>query len=247
MSLQGKIALVTGATRGIGKAIALQLAKQGVMVAGTATSQSGADKISAMFTEAGLQGAGFVLNVTDSDAIAATVKAINDQFGVINILVNNAGITQDNLFLRMKPEQWDSVINTNLNSLYHLTKVCIRPMLKARWGRIINITSVVAVSGNPGQANYCSAKAGMIGFTKSIGQEFAAKGITANSVAPGFISTDMTNALTDDQKEAICSAIPMKKIGEPDDIANTVTFLASDDAKYITGQTLHVNGGMYMS
>lgn len=247
MMLNGKVALVTGASRGLGKAIALQLGAEGAVVVATGTSQSSVDAINSMLKAANIKGAGFILDVSDPEAIGKTIDAINEQFGDIQILVNNAGITQDNLFLRMKPEQWNSVINTNLNGLFHITKICIRPMLKARFGRIINISSVVGVTGNPGQANYCAAKAGMIGFSKSVAQEFAAKGITVNCIAPGFIKTDMTDALTDQQREAISTMIPMKHIGDPDDIAHAVTFLASDKARYITGQTLHVNGGMFMN
>lgn len=246
ISLEGKIAFVTGATRGIGKAIANTLGKRGATVIGTATSEAGANTISDALKSEGISGTGVVLDVCDPDAIKETFKKVTEEFGAPLILVNNAGIAQDNIFLRMKQEQWDSVINTDLNSVFHVTKAAMRAMLKARWGRVINITSVVAITGNPGQANYCAAKAGMIGFTKSIAKEMATVGITANSVAPGFIQTDMTHKLTEDQQKKIHDMIPMNKIGHVDDIANAVVFLASDEAAYITGQTLNVNGGMCM-
>jgi 3-oxoacyl-[acyl-carrier protein] reductase len=247
MTFTGKIALVTGVTRGIGKAIALELGRQGAIIAGTATSQEGAEKIDKMLLDEKISGKGFVVDIADPAAIENAFTHISETFGAPQILVNNAGITNDNLFLRMKPDQWNSVINTDLNSLFYITKLCIKPMLKARWGRIINISSVVGTAGNPGQANYCAAKAGMIGFSKSLAQEFGSRGITVNCVAPGFIATDMTGELTDKQKEAINSAIPMQHIGEADDIAHTVVFLASEKARYITGQTIHVNGGMFMA
>lgn len=246
MSFSEKIVLITGATRGIGKAIAVELGRNGATILGTATSAEGAEKIDKMLSDEKISGRGFVLNIADPEAIEKVFTDISEKFGPPHILINNAGITNDNLFLRMKPEQWNSVINTDLNSLYYLTKLSVRPMLKARWGRIINIASVVGVSGNPGQANYCAAKAGMIGFSKSLAQEFGAKGITVNCVAPGFIATDMTDELTDAQKEAISNAIPMGRIGAPEDIAHAVAFLASEKARYITGQTIHVNGGMLM-
>ena len=241
-----KIALVTGATRGIGKAIAIKLAEQGFIVIGTATAQTGAESITQYLQAMGATGAGHVLDVCSDDSVQQLYQYITDSFGVVDVLVNNAAITQDNLLLRMKSEQWNSVIDTNLNSVFRLTKACIRNMLKKNWGRVVTITSVVGVSGNPGQANYCAAKAGVIGFTKSLAQEMSSKGITFNTVAPGFIQTDMTDALTDQQKEAILGQIPMKQMGAPVDIANTVAFLASDQANYITGQTIHVNGGMFM-
>lgn len=241
-----KVALVTGASRGIGRAIAEKLGQQGYIVVGTATSESGADNISAFLKEAGISGKGYVLNVCDEDAAKELHKQITVDFSAPSILVNNAAITQDNLFLRMKPEQWQSVINTNLNGVYRVTHACMRAMLKQRWGRVVTITSVVGVSGNPGQANYCAAKAGVIGFTKSLAQEMAAKNITFNAIAPGFIKTDMTDALTEQQQTAILSQIPMQQMGAPEDIANAVSYLVSDDAKYMTGQTLHVNGGMLM-
>lgn len=246
MSLNGKVAFVTGASRGIGRAIAIALGQQGATVIGTATTQEGADKISETLKAEGIQAAAYPLNVCEPDAIKETFAQVIAEHGAPLILVNNAAITQDNLFLRMKPDQWNSVVNTNLNSVYYMTKAAMKAMLKARWGRVITITSVVGVMGNPGQANYCAAKAGVIGFTKSVAQEMASAGITLNTVAPGFIDTDMTRGLTDKQREAIDAMIPMKKVGKPEDIGNAVAFLASDKASYITGQTLHVNGGMCM-
>jgi len=243
---ENKIALVTGATRGIGKSIALALAKQGAMVIGTATTEAGAETIRAYWRAAGFSGTGLVLDVTNADSIKQVLDNILEQFGAPQILVNNAGITRDNLLMRMKDQEWDDVINTNLSAVFHLTKACIRAMVKARWGRIISISSVVGSMGSPGQANYAAAKAGLIGFNRSLAQEIASRGITANIVAPGYISTDMTDALTEEQKSQILSRIPMQSIGQPQDVANAVAFLASDAAAYITGETLHVNGGMYM-
>lgn len=244
--IDNKVALVTGATRGIGKAIALELAKQGAAVIGTATTESGVQTIKSYFQAAGFSGTGVILNVTEADSIAQALESIHTQLGAPQILVNNAGITRDNLLMRMKEQEWDDVINTNLSAAFHLTKACIRDMLKARWGRIISISSVVGSTGSAGQANYAAAKAGLIGFNRSIAQEVASRGITANVVAPGFISTDMTDALTEEQKSQILSRIPLQAIGQPQDIAKAVAFLASDAAGYITGETLHVNGGMYM-
>lgn len=244
--MDNKVALVTGATRGIGKAIALELAKQGATVIGTATTEHGVQTIKSYFQAAGFSGTGVLLNVTEVDSIKDALETIHNQMGVPQILVNNAGITRDNLLMRMKDQEWDDVINTNLSAVFHLTKACIRDMLKARWGRIISISSVVGSMGSPGQANYAAAKAGLIGFNRSLAQEIASRGITANVVAPGFIGTDMTDALTEDQKAQILSRIPMQAMGQPKDIANAVAFLASDAAAYITGETLHVNGGMYM-
>jgi 3-oxoacyl-[acyl-carrier protein] reductase len=246
-SLQSKIALVTGATRGIGKAIALELAKQGATVIGTATTENGAQTISSYLGEFGYAGKALVLDVTKTEAITQALEQIEKEIGAPQILVNNAGITRDNLLLRMKDSEWNDVMNTNLSSIFHLTKACIRNMMKGRWGRIISISSVVGSMGSPGQANYAAAKAGLIGFNRSLAQELATRGITANVVAPGYIATDMTDSLTDDQKSKILSVIPMKSIGQPQDIANAVAFLASDAAAYITGETLHVNGGMYMA
>lgn len=243
-ALEGEIALVTGASRGIGKAIAETLASMGATVIGTATTDSGADKISDYLKASG--GKGMCLNVTDNDSIAAVTRQITSDFGAISILVNNAGITRDTLLMMMKPDQWDDIIDTNLSSIYRVTKACVRGMTKAKKGRIINIASVVGLTGNPGQTNYSAAKAGMIGFTKSLAREIGSRNITVNSVAPGFIDTDMTRELADDQREALIAQIPLHRLGDPQDIANAVCFLASPDSGYITGETLHVNGGMYM-
>ena len=242
--MQGKIALVTGASRGIGKAIAEELVAKGATVIGTATSEKGAEAISAYL---GQHGKGLVLNVTDLTSIEQTLAQIKAEFGEIDILVNNAGITRDNLLMRMKEEEWSDIIDTNLTSVFHLSKAMLRSMMKKRYGRIINIGSVVGSSGNPGQTNYCAAKAGLIGFSKALAQEVASRGITVNVVAPGFIATDMTHALTDEQKQGILSQVPAGKLGEAKDIAKAVAFLASEDAGYITGTTLHVNGGLYMN
>lgn len=247
MSLEGKVALVTGATRGIGHAIALSLGEQGATVIGTATSDNGADTISTYLKEAGINGKGVVLNVTDNDAIEAVVSGIEADFGAPDILVNNAGITRDNLLMRMKDEEWDDIINTNLTPIFKLSKRCLRAMTKARWGRIITITSVVGAMGNAGQSNYAAAKAGVIGFSKSLAREVGARGITVNTVAPGFIDTDMTSGLPDAHKTALLEQVPLKRLGEPEEIAAAVSFLASPSAGYVTGETLHVNGGMYMS
>ena len=241
-SLEGKVALVTGASRGIGRAIATQLKELGAVVIGTATSESGAQKISDYLGE----GKGLVLNVTCNDSIAALFETIKSDHGGIDILVNNAGITRDNLFMRMKDTEWDDIIDTNLSSVFKISKGVLRPMMKKRFGRIINIGSVVGTMGNAGQVNYATAKAGLIGFTKSLAREVASRGITVNTVAPGFIDTDMTQTLTDEQKEGIFSQVPANRLGKPDEIASAVAFLASDAAAYITGETLHVNGGMYM-
>jgi 3-oxoacyl-[acyl-carrier protein] reductase len=241
-SLEGKVALVTGASRGIGKAIASQLKALGATVIGTATSQNGADNISEYLG----QGSGLVLNVTDSDSIKALFEVIKAAHGGVDILVNNAGITRDNLMMRMKDDEWNDIIDTNLSSVFRISKAVLRPMMKARNGRIINIGSVVGTMGNAGQVNYATAKAGLLGFTKSLAREVASRGITVNTVAPGFIDTDMTQTLTDEQKEGIFSQVPANRLGKPEEIANAVAFLASDAAAYITGETLHVNGGMYM-
>lgn len=246
MLVAGKVALVTGASRGIGQAIALKLGREGAVVMGTATTAEGAEKISAAFKEANIQGAGYALNVGNSEAVQTLIAQAQNDLGPVAILVNNAGIHRDNLLLRMKEEQWNEVIDINLSAIFRVTKTCLKSMVKQRSGRIINITSVVGVMGNPGQVNYCAAKAGVIGFTKSLALEMAAYGITVNAVAPGFIETDMTGNLTAEQREWISGKIPMKRSGTVEDIANTVVFLASDQAAYITGQTLHVNGGMCM-
>ena len=243
--LKDKVALVTGASRGIGCGVALALGEAGATVIGTATTQEGADRITQAFQATSINGVGFVLNVTSAESIEALMAAIKAKYGVINILVNNAAITQDNLLLRMKEEEWFDVINTNLNSLYRLSKACIRDMVKARFGRIINIGSVVGSTGNPGQANYCAAKAGVVGFSKALALEVGSRDITVNTVSPGFIETDMTNVLTTEQRAAIYQRIPMQKMGTVTDIAGAVLFLASPGGNYITGQNIHVNGGMY--
>ncbi|MGR6647365.1 3-oxoacyl-ACP reductase FabG [Avibacterium paragallinarum] len=242
--MQGKIALVTGATRGIGRAIAEELSAKGAFVIGTATSEKGADSISAYLGE---KGKGLVLNVADQQSIEAVLAQIKADFGDIDILINNAGITRDNLLMRMKEEEWFDILQTNLTSVFHLSKAMLRSMMKKRAGRIITIGSVVGSMGNPGQANYCAAKAGLIGFSKALAKEVASRGITVNVVTPGFIATDMTEALTEEQKAATLANVPAGRLGEPKDIAKAVAFLASDDAGYITGTTLHVNGGMYMA
>lgn len=244
--LQNKIALVTGASRGIGRGIALCLGREGATVIGTATTQEGADGITEALAKENIAGCGLVLNVTSAESVEALMATIGEKFGAINILVNNAAITKDNLFLRMKEDEWFQVMDTNLNSVFRLSKACLRDMLKARWGRIITIGSVVGTTGNPGQANYSAAKAGVLGFSKSLALEVGSRNITVNTVSPGFIETDMTNALSEDQRLAIFERIPMQKLGTVEDIASAVIFLASDGAGYITGQTLHVNGGMYM-
>ncbi|NEV60763.1 3-oxoacyl-ACP reductase FabG [Thiorhodococcus minor] len=245
--LKGEIALVTGASRGIGRAIALGLAEQGATVAGTATTEAGAEGIEKALGDAGYQGIGLVLNVGDPASIEAAVKALNERLGAPTILVNNAGITRDNLLMRMKDDEWDAVINTNLTSIYRLSKACLRGMSKARKGRIINIASVVGAMGNAGQTNYAAAKAGMMGFTKSLAREVGSRSITVNCVAPGFIDTDMTRELADAQRDALLSAIPLARLGQPEEIASAVVFLASPGGAYITGETIHVNGGMHMA
>jgi 3-oxoacyl-[acyl-carrier protein] reductase len=244
--LQNKIALVTGASRGIGHAVANCLGKEGATVIGTATTQEGADRISATLKAENIPGIGMVLNVTSNESVENLMAAVREQFGAVNILVNNAAITKDNIFLRMKEEEWADVIDTNLTSIYRLSKACLRDMLKARSGRIITIGSVVGSTGNPGQVNYAAAKAGIIGFSKALALEVGSRDITVNTVSPGFIETDMTNALSEDQRNTLFQRIPMQKLGTPQDIGAAVVFLASDGAGYITGQTLHVNGGMYM-
>ncbi len=245
--LSGEIALVTGASRGIGQSIALALGQQGARVVGTATSDKGAESISAYLAENDITGQGMALNVTDADSIKQLLAGIAETFGAPGILVNNAGITRDNLLMRMKEEEWDDIISTNLTSVYRMSKACLRAMTKARKGRIISISSVVGVAGNAGQANYAAAKAGLIGFSKSLAREVGVRGITVNTVAPGFIDTDMTRALPDAQREALLGEIPLNRLGQPKEIAAAVAFLASPGAAYITGETLHVNGGMYMA
>ncbi|WP_028024178.1 3-oxoacyl-ACP reductase FabG [Enterovibrio calviensis] len=243
MNLNGKIALVTGASRGIGRAIAELLVERGATVVGTATSESGAAAISDYLGE---NGKGFALNVTSAESVDAVLKSIKEEFGDIDILVNNAGITRDNLLMRMKDDEWQDIMDTNLTSIFRMSKAVMRAMMKKRHGRIINVGSVVGTMGNAGQANYAAAKAGVVGFTKSLAREVASRGITVNTVAPGFIETDMTKALTDDQRTATLAQVPAGRLGDPREIAATVAFLASADAAYITGETLHVNGGMYM-
>lgn len=246
MNIDGLVCFVTGASRGLGAAIADQLGQLGGIVVGTATSQAGADAISARLTSKNIQGSGMVLNVTDEASIAEAVKQTNEQFGAIAILVNNAGITRDGLLMRMKDDDWDAIMDTNLKSTFRMSKACMRGMMKARFGRIINISSIVGVTGNAGQANYAASKAGMIGFSRSMAQEIASRNITVNVVAPGFIKSDMTDGLDDSQKEALMKNIPMARLGMPEDVAGAVAFLASPMASYITGTVLHVNGGMFM-
>ena len=246
MTLDGQVALVTGASRGIGRAIALELGKQGAVVAGTATSEAGAAAITEYCAAAGVKGSGFVLNVNDAAQVEAVVSAVQTQCGEIVVLVNNAGITRDNLLLRMKEDEWDDIMSTNLKSVYRLSKLVIRAMMKARHGRIINITSVVGAMGNAGQTNYAAAKAGMVGFSKSLAREIGSRNITVNCVAPGFIDTDMTSELDENQRRALIAQIPLARLGAAEDIAAAVAFLASPAASYITGTTLHVNGGMLM-
>ncbi|MCF6211178.1 MAG: 3-oxoacyl-ACP reductase FabG [Gammaproteobacteria bacterium] len=246
-TLQGEIALVTGASRGIGQAIALELGAQGTTIIGTATSEKGAAAIGDTLRENGINGAGMVLNVTEQASVEALMANIQDQFGVPSILVNNAGIARDNLLMRMKDDEWNDIIDTNLTSVFRLSRAVLRGMMKVRKGRIISISSVVGAAGNAGQTNYAAAKAGLVGFTKSLAREVGARGITVNAVAPGFIDTDMTRALADAQKEALLKDIPLGRLGLPEEIAAAVAFLASPKAAYITGDTLHVNGGLYMS
>ena len=245
--MSSQITVVTGASRGIGRAIAMRLAAAGHFVIGTATTESGADAIGKAIAEAGLKGTGKVLDVADAASVESFIKGVVDEFGTPTILVNNAGITRDNLLMRMKDEDWDAVIQTNLTSIYRLSKAAMKGMIKVRFGRIVNITSVVGATGNAGQANYAAAKAGIIGFTKSLAKELGSRNITVNAVAPGFIDTDMTRSLTDDHKKALVGQIPLGRLGQAEEIAGAVAFLCSSDAGYITGETLHVNGGMYMA
>ena len=242
-----KIALITGASRGIGKATALALGHQGMFVAGTATTEAGAEAITAFLREEGVEGQGLVADVSDADSVAALLEEIATLAGLPVVVVNNAGVTRDNLLLRMKAEEWDAVVNTNLNSMYTVCKACLKGMTKARFGRIINISSVVGSSGNAGQTNYAATKAGIEGFTRSLAKEIGSRGVTVNAVAPGFIETDMTDALPEEQKLALLGQVPLGRLGRPEEIANVVAFLASDQGSYITGETLHVNGGMYMA
>jgi len=244
--LDGKIVLVTGATRGIGKAIALTLGKAGATVIGTATSEVGANNVSQMLKDEKISGKGILLDVTDNNQISKLDETIKKDFGSVDILVNNAGITRDNILIRMKEDEWEDIINTNLSSVYKMSKSVLRGMIKKRSGRIISITSVIGVMGNAGQSNYAAAKAGIIGFTKSLAREVGIRGITVNAIAPGFIETDMTESLPDDQKDLLASQIPMGRLGTADEVAQAVLFLAGASGSYITGQTLHINGGMYL-
>ena len=246
MSLENKVALVTGASRGIGRAIALNLGSRDATVIGTATSESGAENISQYLQEHGIKGQGMALNVTDQSSIEQLLDTMKNNYSMPDILVNNAGITRDNLMMRMKDEEWDDIIQTNLTSIFKLSKACLRSMMKSKSGRIISIASVVGLTGNPGQANYAAAKAGILGFTKSLAREVGSRGITVNAVAPGFIDTDMTKALPDDVKASLLKQIPLNRLGQADEIAAAVGFLASEEAAYITGETINVNGGMYM-
>lgn len=245
-SLEGKVALVTGASRGIGQSIALVLGQMGATVIGSATTVKGAEAISKYLEQNGLKGYGITLDVANADSILSNLKAIESSVGPVLLLVNNAGITRDNLVMRMKDEEWDATLQTNLTGVFRLSKACLKGMLKARWGRIISVSSVVGVMGNPGQANYCAAKAGVIAFSKSLAKEIASRGITVNVVAPGFIDTDMTRVLPEAQRTALLTSIPVGEMGRPEDISASVGFLASEQARYITGETIHVNGGMLM-
>lgn len=247
MNFENEVALVTGASRGIGQAIALELGKAGATVIGTATSEAGAEKISRYLDENGIKGYGLSLNVTDADSIEALFAKMKADVGMPSILVNNAGITRDNLLMRMKDDEWGDIMDTNLSSIFRLSKACMRSMMKAKKGRIISITSVVGAMGNPGQTNYAAAKAGVVGFTKSLAREVGNRGITVNAVAPGFIETDMTKSLPQEHRDALAAQIPVARLGSVKEIAATVAFLASDGAAYITGETIHVNGGMYMN
>ena len=247
MSEESKVVLVTGASRGIRAAIADILGESGYIVIGTATTTSGADSISQRFVAKGILGAGMPLNVTDPDSISALLKSVVENFGAPTVLINNAGITKDNILMRMKEDEWLDVINTNLNAVFRLSKACVRPMTKARWGRIVNISSVVGSMGNGGQSNYSATKAGVEGFSRALAKELGSRSITVNTVAPGFIDTDMTKDLPDANKEVLLGQIPLARLGAPEEIAAVVKFLVGDAAGYITGETIHVNGGMYMS
>jgi 3-oxoacyl-[acyl-carrier protein] reductase len=247
MTEQAKVALVTGASRGIGKAIAQSLAADGFTVVGTATTDDGAQRITTYLQESGNPGCGMALNVADQDSVTTVVKTIGEQFGAPLVLVNNAGITRDNLLLRMKPEEWSDVIDTNLSALYRVSKACLRGMTKARWGRIVNITSVVGSMGNIGQSNYAASKAGAEGFSRALARELGTRAVTVNCIAPGFIDTDMTKELSQEQRDLMLRQIPLGRLGAPEEIAALVAFLCSDAAAYITGETVHVNGGMHMA
>ena len=247
MTEDSRVALVTGASRGIGRAIAEKLAEDGYTVVGTATSDGGAEKISAYLKEVGNAGCGMKLNVADDESVTEVLKAIAAQYGAPLVLVNNAGITRDNILMRMKGDEWNDVIDTNLNALYRVSKACLRGMTKARWGRIVNITSVVGSMGNMGQSNYAATKAGAEGFSRALARELGSRSVTVNCVAPGFIDTDMTRELSDDQRDLMLGQIPLGRLGQPEEIAALVGFLCSDAASYITGETLHINGGMYMT
>lgn len=246
MNLENKVTVVTGASRGIGASIADYLGEKGAIVIGTATSNSGAEAISKRLAEKGLQGEGMALNVVDAASVASFYTALNEKYGAAQILVNNAGITKDNILMRMSDEEWFDVVNTNLSAIYRMSKGCLRGMMKARWGRIVNISSVVGQMGNAGQTNYSATKAGVMGFTRSLAKEIGSRNITVNAVAPGFIDTDMTRELTEEQKRTLLSTIPLGRLGDPLEIARVVGFLCSEDASYITGETVHVNGGMHM-
>ncbi|MBI5447541.1 MAG: 3-oxoacyl-ACP reductase FabG [Gammaproteobacteria bacterium] len=245
--LKDKIAIVTGATRGIGKAIAEHLAEMGATIIGTATSSAGVQAIEENFKEKKIKGSAYVLNLSDPEAIPVFYETVKKAVGIPLILINNAGITRDNLFLRMKSEEWDAVINTNLNGVYHLTRACIREMVRAQWGRIVSLSSIVGVAGAAGQANYAAAKAGLIGFSKALAQEVASRNITVNVIAPGYIETDMTNQLPEAVRHGIIDKIPMGRCGSPEEVAFAAGCLVMPQATYITGQTLHVNGGLYMA
>ncbi len=247
VTMENEVALVSGASRGIGQAIAISLGQKGVTVIGTATSEKGAEAISSYLKDNGIKGQGMVLNVTDQASIEQLMESMKDNYSMPSILINNAGITRDNLLMRMKDDDWDAIIQTNLTSIFKLSKACLRAMMKAKHGRIISIASVVGLTGNAGQANYAAAKAGIFGFTKSLAREVGSRGITVNAVAPGFIDTDMTKALPEEAKQALLAQIPLKRLGQVEEIASAVTFLASDNASYITGETINVNGGMYMA
>ena len=247
LDLQGQIALLTGASRGIGRSIALSMGRQGASIVGTSTSELGARGVTAALSDAGIEGRGTVLDVTHGESVFNVVKQIEENFGPISILVNNAGITRDNLLLRMKDEEWDDTLETNLSSVFRVTKACLRCMVRAREGRVITVTSIVGATGNPGQTNYAAAKAGLVGFTKSLASEVASRGITVNGIAPGFIETDMTSSLEQSRRDALVTAIPLGRLGVGEDVAAAAVFLASREASYITGQVIHVNGGLYMS